>query len=87
MQLCHQVILNIFHHFAYKQNGEIYLELPDGTAASKIGYSREEFFIDHYYVFSKKSLTLLIKRAGYEIMDIKKIREPSGKFTLFAFIK
>lgn len=70
-----------------KKNGQIYLELPDGTAASRIGYSREEFFIDHFHIFSKNSFELLIKKAGYKIIQIRKIKEPSGKYTMFAFIK
>ena len=70
-----------------KKNGQIYVEIPDGTSASKIGYSREEFFIDHFHIFSKKSLTYVIRKAGFNIIQLKKIKEPSGKYTIFAFIK
>jgi len=70
-----------------KKNGEIYIEIPDGEAASEEGFHREEFFIDHHYIFSKKSFELLLNKANLKIITIKKIKEPSNKYTLFAFVK
>jgi 2-polyprenyl-3-methyl-5-hydroxy-6-metoxy-1,4-benzoquinol methylase len=70
-----------------KRNGEMYIEVPDGESASRQGYEREEFFIDHHYIFSKKSFKYLLNKAGFKIMSIKKIKEPSNKYTLFAFVK
>ena len=70
-----------------KNKGQIYLEVPDGESATKHGYTREEFFIDHHHVFSKKSLIYLMDKSGYQIISLKKIKEPSGKYTLFAFLK
>lgn len=69
------------------KKGIVYIEVPDGTEAAKKGKLREEFFIDHIHVFSLKSLTLMIKNSGFNILNIKRLKEPSGKFTLFAFIK
>ena len=37
--------------------------------------------------YRKKSLTYVIKEAGFDIIQLKKIKEPSGKYTIFAFIK
>ncbi len=70
-----------------KKNGEIYIEVPDGETASKEGFHREEFFIDHHYIFSKKSFKILLKKANFKVIKIKKIKEPSYKYTLFAFVK
>ena len=70
-----------------KTNGEIYIEVPDGETASKEGFDREEFFIDHHYIFSKKSFKILLKEANFKIIKIKKIKEPSDKYTLFAFVR
>lgn len=70
-----------------KKNGLIYIEVPDATKASKKGKNREEFFIDHLHVFSKKSLMLLLKKTNYRKIYINRIVEPSGKFTIYAFAK
>ena len=67
-------------------DGFIYVEVPDAEEASKEGKNREEFFIDHVHVFSKLSLIFMCKNAGLQTIRVERIKEPSGKFTLFAFI-
>ncbi len=67
-------------------DGFIYVEVPDAEEASKKGKDREEFFIDHLHVFTKSSLIYMCKNAGLQTIKIERINEPSGKFTLFAFI-
>ncbi len=67
-------------------NGFVYIELPDGEAALKEGFDREEFFIDHYHVFSLASVAILSKLAGFRVKEIERVREPSKKFTLRAFL-
>ena len=67
-------------------DGFIYVEVPDAEEASKEGKNREEFFIDHVHVFSKLSLINMCKNAGLQTIKIERVNEPSGKFTLFAFI-
>ena len=37
--------------------GFVYIEVPDGESAAVAGSGREEFFIDHLYIFSLTSLT------------------------------
>ena len=69
------------------ENGIVYVELPDAEIASQYGKQREEFFIDHIHVFSFKSLKILSIQCGYKIIKINRIKEPSGKFTLFAFLQ
>lgn len=65
--------------------GVVYIELPDGTAALKDSVLREEFFIEHYHAFSMQSLTLLIEKAGFIPLHLERLKEPSGKYTLRAF--
>lgn len=67
-------------------SGEVYIELPDGEAACVLGPDREEFFIEHLHVFSMASLALLASRAGFSVARAERLREPSDKFTLVAFL-
>ncbi len=71
------------------KNGYIYIEVPDGQAASKHKDNkfREEFFVDHLHVFSKKSLKECIKLSGLSLLSCKSIQEKSGKLSLYAFAK
>ncbi len=66
--------------------GFVYVEVPDGESAADEGSDREEFFIDHLNVFSSASLTLLASRSGFTVLRLERLREPSGKFTLCAFL-
>jgi hypothetical protein len=68
-------------------HGFVYIELPDGEAAAREeGFGREEFFVEHFHVFSFASLGLLAERAGFEARVVERLREPSNKFTLRAFL-
>lgn len=69
------------------QGGFVYVEVPDGEAAIQEGPGREEFFIDHLHVFSPASLALLVTRAGFVLRSLERLREPSSKYTLRAFIE
>jgi 2-polyprenyl-3-methyl-5-hydroxy-6-metoxy-1,4-benzoquinol methylase len=64
--------------------GFVYIEVPDGEAAVKHGREREEFLLGHVHVFSAASLALLISRAGLKLNRLERLREPSGKYTLWA---
>jgi 2-polyprenyl-3-methyl-5-hydroxy-6-metoxy-1,4-benzoquinol methylase len=66
--------------------GFVYVELPDGEAAAEESLVREEFFVDHHHVFSPMSLRLLAERAGFEVLELERLREPSSKYTLRAFL-
>lgn len=66
--------------------GFVHVELPDGEAAAKDGFGREEFFIDHLHVFSFASISLLVERAGFVVKTVERLKEPSGKHTLRAFM-
>jgi 2-polyprenyl-3-methyl-5-hydroxy-6-metoxy-1,4-benzoquinol methylase len=66
--------------------GFVYVELPDGEAAACEGAGREEFFIDHLHVFSAASFAALVERAGFNLLTLERLREPSTKFTLRGFV-
>jgi SAM-dependent methyltransferase len=66
--------------------GYVYVELPDGEAAAREGFFREEFFIDHHHVFSIASFVGLAVRAGFDVVRLERLREPSTKYTLRAFL-
>jgi len=68
--------------------GLVYVEVPDGEAAAADpdGPEREEFTIEHLHVFSPASLALLAARAGFSPLRLERLREPSSKYTLAAFL-
>jgi len=68
------------------QSGFVYVEVPDGEIAAKAGQGREEFFIDHLHIFSLQSLRITAEKAGFKVLKIDRLQEPSTKFTLFAFL-
>lgn len=65
--------------------GFVYVEVPDGEGAAADGLGCEEFFIDHLHVFSAASLAMMSARAGFSVKAVERVREPSAKFTLYAF--
>ena len=70
-----------------KKNNLIYIEVPDAFAINdkKEGKNREEFGLGHHHVFTKKSLESILKLSNFKIFSISQIREPSGKYTIYAF--
>ena len=66
--------------------GVVYVEVPDGEMAVSDGPGREEFFIEHWHIFSSVSLALLASRSGFAVRTLERLREPSGKYTLWAFL-
>lgn len=65
--------------------GFVYLEVPDHAAAAE-GPGREEFFIEHLHVFSPASVAMLAERSGLSALAIERVREPSTKYTIRAFL-
>lgn len=71
------------------ENGIIYIELPEGDRIvneNKIKY-RAEFAVEHFTVFNSKSIFELSKRAGLKVIQSDVITDPSGKYTIYAFLK
>jgi SAM-dependent methyltransferase len=77
-------MLNLAHQWLLP-GGLVYIELPDGEAASQDGPGREEFFIEHYHAFSAASFSLLLKRTGFRLLKLESLKEPSSKYTLRGF--
>lgn len=73
-------------HCYIETGGLVYVELPDGEMAVHDGKGREEFFIDHHHIFSFASFAIMTKRADFMIAHMERLREPSGKYTLRAFL-
>lgn len=70
-----------------EEGGTVYIEVPDGERAAMDpdGPNREEFFIEHLHAFSMSSLSLLVDAAGLDLIRAERLREPSGKYTLYGF--
>lgn len=66
--------------------GVAYVEVPDAEAAAAAGPEREEFFIEHLHVFTAESLRVTADHAGFRVEALEQLREPSGKYTLVAFL-
>lgn len=66
--------------------GLVYCEVPDAPAAALEGPGREEFFIEHLHVFSPASLAMAAARAGLSPVRMERLHEPSGKWTIAAFL-
>jgi len=75
-------------HTYLKDDGIVYVELPDGETAAKSDKlaERQEFCIDHLTVFGQKSMAWLVNSAGFNILEMYRIHEPSGKFSIYAFV-
>ena len=67
-------------------DGFVYLEVPDGEMASRNGKDRGEFYIDHFHIFSIASVSIMANKSGYCIQNIYRLKEPSDKFTIRAFL-
>ena len=70
---------------ATKSGGFVYIEVPDGDGAASEGQGREEFFVEHYHVFSAASLSSTVERSGLQVASLRRLVEPSGKYTLACF--
>jgi 2-polyprenyl-3-methyl-5-hydroxy-6-metoxy-1,4-benzoquinol methylase len=77
-------VLNKFRKLLSKK-GVLYIELPDGPSARKVSLKRQEFFFEHFNIFSKKSIKILLKDFGFKILKIQKVYEVNKKFTLRIF--
>jgi len=66
--------------------GLVYIELPDGERAEAEGPGREEFFVDHHHIFSATSLSMMADQAGFIVLQIQRLQEPSTKYTFRAFL-
>ena len=70
------------------ERGFIYVELPDAAGALENGdaIQREEFYIEHFTIFTLRSLNYLAEASGLRVVESRSIHEPSDKYTLYAFL-
>ena len=67
--------------------GFVYIEVPDGEMAAREGQGREEFFVEHLHVFSMMSTLRVCQRAGFDVVVLERLQEPSTKYTIRAFLR
>ncbi len=68
-----------------KKSGKIYIEVPDENV-KKLGKLRNEFCVDHLHLFSTSSVAYLTEKAGLNLNLVERIIDPSGKYTIYAFL-
>lgn len=78
-----ELLLKMKEFLPKDRKGYVYIEVPDGEYAAQEGYDREEFYIEHFHAFSYESFFRIMKNCGYELLHLSRIREPSGKYTLY----
>ena len=85
--LSNKVLFKVLKKFRklLSKKGILYIELPDGASARKISLKRQEFFFEHFNIFSKKSIKILLKDFGFKVLKVQKIYEVNKKFTLRIF--
>lgn len=68
--------------------GFIYVELPDGESVlqNANAVDREEFYIQHFTIFTPGAFDILARSSGLRANVIQQIHEPSGKYTLYSFL-
>lgn len=69
------------------RDGIIYVEVPDTLSYYLHGADDEAFGYGHFVVYSPLGLCILTKKAGLDLVALNRVVEPSGKFTLYAFLK
>jgi len=65
--------------------GIVYLELPDTLSYRLSGDFNEAFSSGHYMVYNPESIYYLFKKVGLTLYRLERVKEPSGKYTIYAF--
>ena len=70
-------------------SGIIYLELPfgDDIARNHSFSENAEFNVEHITIYNIRSVEYLAIRAGFKTIEIETVMDPSGKHTIYAFLK
>ncbi|MEW5744451.1 MAG: class I SAM-dependent methyltransferase [Nitrospirota bacterium] len=69
------------------RNGIIYLELPDTRGYELDGAACDGFSSGHYMVYNPQSVLYLLDQAGFDILHLNRVCEPSGKKTIYSFAR
>ena len=72
-----------------QKGGIVYVELPWGTPSVEVGKEKErqEFFLEHHTIFNQDSFRYLVRQAGFALLALETLTEPSGKFTIYGFMQ
>jgi SAM-dependent methyltransferase len=70
-----------------RAGGVIYLELPDAESFHADGAGNEAFGYGHHVVYSRDGFMRLAEQTGFKVEELQQIKEPSGKFTIFGFLR
>lgn len=62
--------------------GVIYIEVPDDIAFTRKPASDDIFNSCHLWMFSPKTLVMLLRRCGFEIVSLKRTRTLRGHYSL-----
>ena len=70
------------------KGGFIYIELPEGDRiiGNRSVDVRAEFAVEHFTIFNNKSISVLAGMAKLSILKKGVITDPSGKYTIYAFL-
>ena len=71
------------------EDGFIYIELPESDRIfnSNAIDKRAEFALEHYSIYNEKSMNYMAKALNMDLIDFETITDPSGKFTIYGFMK
>lgn len=67
--------------------GILYIEVPDVASFYHDGPNNEAFGYTHFVVFSPLTLAITLRDTPLELLALNRVREPSGKFTLYGFAR
>lgn len=71
------------------KNGIVYVELPygDQIADEKSFSENSEFNVEHITIYNQNSIDFLARHAGFDPIETAHIKDPSGKHTIYSFLK
>jgi hypothetical protein len=67
-------------------NSVLYLEVPDRVTAEIASKGDNILGALHCHLYDLRTFTYMAKKLNLEILTMERVKEPSGKFTIFAFL-
>jgi 2-polyprenyl-3-methyl-5-hydroxy-6-metoxy-1,4-benzoquinol methylase len=67
------------------RRGVLYVEVPDVLTIGRRPATDNILGALHHHLYTPRSLEILLRRAGLEVLEIGRVFEPSGKITVFGF--
>jgi|LauGreDrversion4_2_1035121.scaffolds.fasta_scaffold260612_2 2-polyprenyl-3-methyl-5-hydroxy-6-metoxy-1,4-benzoquinol methylase len=68
------------------RNKVLYLEVPDRVTAEIASQGDNILGVLHCHLYDLRTFTYMAEELNLEILTMERIKEPSGKFTIFAFL-